>query len=45
MVGTMVFIVEFVLKDRSRATIKKRLIRMIENDAVLFFLILFEKNI
>ena len=35
MAGTIVFIVEFVLKDRSRATIKKRLIRMIENDAVL----------
>ncbi|UUV18398.1 FUSC family protein [Fusobacteria bacterium ZRK30] len=35
MAGTIVYIVEFLLKDRSRVTIKKRLIRMIENDVVL----------
>lgn len=35
MAGAIVYGVEFVLKDRSRATIKKRLVRMVENDAIL----------
>ncbi|MCS5421308.1 FUSC family protein [Psychrilyobacter piezotolerans] len=34
MAGAIIFIVEFLLKDRNRSIIKGRLIRMIENDVV-----------
>jgi len=33
--GIIVFVVEFALRDRTRVTIKKRMIRMIENDIIL----------
>lgn len=32
--GAIVFIVEFLLKDRSRTTIKKRIIQIFENDVI-----------
>ncbi|WP_028856047.1 FUSC family protein [Psychrilyobacter atlanticus] len=35
MAGGIVYIVEFLLRDRARSTIKGRVIRMVENDVVL----------